>query len=353
MPDPFPHLFSPVTVGPYTLKNRIMNTGHAAHFQTGDGLPTQRYVDYMGEWAVLPPAAERRKVVVVGGGPAGMEAARIAAERGHEVLLFERGARLGGQVDLVMRTPARGNFEEIILFFERQLARLGVEVRLRTEAGVDEVLSEEPDAVVVATGSSAFRPEVVGNDRRHVLTAREVIRGNAAIGENVLVVDTLGRAEAPTVAELVADMGRKVEIVTGLPYVGCEMPPPAWHNLMERLLDKGVTLTPFTGVWEIEDGAVEVYNVISWQPRTLDGIDTVVFAAGGAPDDSLGAALTDKVAEIHVIGDCYQPRDIEVAVVDGHRAGRAIGSGGKGDWRLDGDMKTGAVETTPGAAPVK
>ena len=230
-------------------------------------------------------------------------------------------------MNLVMRTPARDNFEEIILFFERQLAKLEVEVRLRTEAGVDDILAEAPDAVVVATGSSAFRPAVIGNDRRHVLTAREVIRGNAAIGENVLVVDTLGRAEAPTVAELVADMGRKVEIVTGLAYVGCEMPVPAWHNLMERLLQKDVTLTPFTGVWEIEDGSVDVYNVISWQPRTMEGVDTVVFASGGVPEDGLAAALDGRVAELHVIGDCYQPRDIEMAVVDGHRAGRAIGAG--------------------------
>ena len=81
-------------------------------------------------------------------------------------------------------------------------------------------------------------------------------------------------------------------------------------------------------MWEIEDHSVEVYNVISWQPRTMEGIDTVVLAAGGVPDDALGVALADKVAEVHVIGDCYQPRDIEVAVVDGHRAGRAIGAGG-------------------------
>ena len=105
-----------------------------------------------GEWAVLPSAEKPRKVVIVGGGPAGMEAARIAAERGHEVVLFERGARLGGQVNLVMRTPARDNFEEIILFFERQLAKLGVDARLRTEAGVDDILAECPDAAVIATG---------------------------------------------------------------------------------------------------------------------------------------------------------------------------------------------------------
>ena len=120
-------------------------------------------------------------------------------------------------------------------------------------------------------------------------------------------------------------MGRSVEVVTGLAYVGCEMPIPASHNLMERLLRKNVTLTPFTGVWEIEDGSVDVYNVISWQPRTMEGVDTVVFASGSVRDDALGAALKGRVAELHVIGDTYQPRDIEVAVVDGHRAGRAIG----------------------------
>ncbi len=89
-----------------------------------------------------------------------------------------------------------------------------------------------------------------------------------------------------------------------------------------------VTLTPFTGVWEIEEGSVEVYNVISGQPRTMEGVDTVLFASGGI-NDARGAAFAERVAEAHAIGDCYQSRDIEVAVVDGHRAGRAIGHGGK------------------------
>jgi 2,4-dienoyl-CoA reductase-like NADH-dependent reductase (Old Yellow Enzyme family) len=276
------------------------------------------------EWSELPAAANSRKVVVVGGGPAGMEAARVAAERGHAVVLLERANRLGGQVNLVMRTPARGTFEEIILFFERQLAGLGVDVRLGVDAGVETVLAESPDAVVVATGSSAFRPEAIGADAHHVLSARDVIAGNADIGEQVLVVDTQGRAEGPSVAEYLADMGRRVEIVTGLAYVGCEMPAPAWHVHMERLLEKGVTLTPFTGVWEIEERCVEVYNVISWQPRTMEGVDTVVFAAGGVADDGLHRALTGKVADLHAIGDCYQARDIEVAVVEGHRVARGL-----------------------------
>ena len=263
-------------------------------------------------------------VVVVGGGPSGLEAARIAAERGHDVILLERGPRLGGQVNLIMKTPNRDSFEEIILFFERQLKKLGVDVRLRTDATPLEVMSLAPEVVILATGSKAFRPELLGNDRRHVLTARAVIEGNADMGEHVLVVDTQGRAEAPTVAELIADRGRKVEIVPGLTHVGCEMRLPAWHSLMERILKKGVGLTPFTGVWEVEECSVEAYNVISWEPRTIGPVDTVVLASGGVAQSALYRDLEDKVENLHAIGDCYQARDIEVAVTEGHRVGRLI-----------------------------
>ena len=276
------------------------------------------------EWAELSPAPAPRKVVVAGGGPAGMEAARVAAERGHRVVLMERAGRLGGQVNLAMRTPQRQNFEAIIGFFERALARLGVDVRLGVEAHVDAVLAEAPDAVVVATGSSAFVPDVIGAGSRHVFSARAVIAGTAQVGERVLVVDAHGRAEGVTVAEHLADMGHQVEIVTGLAYVGFEMPAPAWHKHMEGLLERGVKMSPFTGVWEIEEHSVEAYNVISWQPHIIENIDTVVFAAGGAADDGLYQALAGRIAELHCIGDAYQARDIEVAVVDGHRVGRAL-----------------------------
>ena len=276
------------------------------------------------EWAELPPATERKKVVIVGGGPAGCEAARIAAERGHQVVLFEKGRRLGGQVNLVMVTPDRDIFEQIILFFEHQLAKLDVEIRLEHEAAPEDVLAETPDAVVVATGSTAFRPEVLGVNQKHVLTCRDVLSGDVEIGQSILVVDTFGRAEAPTVAEFLVDQGRQVEIVTGLEYIGRHMPIPAWHNLLERLMQKGVTLSPFTGVWEVLEDSVDVYNVVSWEPHTIEGIDTVVLAAGGQADDTIYHALRDRHAEVHAMGDCFQPRDIELAVIDGHRVAREI-----------------------------
>jgi 2,4-dienoyl-CoA reductase-like NADH-dependent reductase (Old Yellow Enzyme family)/thioredoxin reductase len=276
------------------------------------------------EWAELTPAAKSRKVVVVGGGPAGMEAARIAAERGHQVVLFEKDRRLGGQINLVMRTPARDNFEEIILFFERQLAKLAVDIRLGTQAEPDQVLAEAPDAVVVATGSTPLRPRVLGADGRHVLSAREAIQDPAQVGARVLVVDTLGRAEAPTTAEFLVDQSRQVEIVTGLEYVGREMRYPAWHHLIERLMTKNVKLTPFTGLWEVLKDSVDVYNVVTWEPRSIEGIDTVVLAAGGEAADGLYRDLKGRVADLHLIGDSFQPRDIELAVVDGHRVAREI-----------------------------
>ena len=276
------------------------------------------------EWSEMPQATEARKVIIIGGGPAGCEAARIAAERGHDVTLLEKEQRIGGQVNLIMRTPARDIFEQIILFFERQLEKLSVNIKLGHEAGTEDVLACEPHVVIVATGSTAFRPDVIGIDQKHVMSSRDVLLGNAEIGQRVLVIDTLGRAEAPTVAEHLVDQGRDVEIVTGLEYIGRHMPIPAWHVQLERLMKKNVTLTPFTGVWEVSEDSVDVYNVVSWEPRTIENIDTVVLAAGGQADDTLFKELREQHPDVRAIGDCFQPRDIELAVVDGHRVAREI-----------------------------
>ena len=136
--------------------------GHI-HLGLGVGCIYNPVTGREAEWAELAPAKRPKNVVVVGGGSAGMEAARICAERGHEVTLFESRRRLGGQINLVMRTPNRGNFEEIILFFERQLAKLGVEVRLGSTVSADEIVARKPDAVIVATGLRGVFPRGRGH----------------------------------------------------------------------------------------------------------------------------------------------------------------------------------------------
>jgi 2,4-dienoyl-CoA reductase-like NADH-dependent reductase (Old Yellow Enzyme family)/thioredoxin reductase len=276
------------------------------------------------DWATLRRAAVPKKVVIVGAGPAGMEAARIAAMRGHEVVLIERGPRMGGQVNLVMRTPNRGSFEEIILWFERQLPKLSVEIRLRTEADAAMVLAEHADEVIIATGSTAFLPEVKGIDRPNVFAARDVLSAKAQPGQSVIVVDTLGRAEAATTADYLVDRGHRVHLLTGLPQIAPHMPTPSRHHLLEKLMNSNVTLSTYTGIWEIGESSVEIYNVVNWEPSTVDGVDCVVFGSGGKADDTLLQALRGKHPAVRAIGDCYQPRDIEVATIHGHSVAREL-----------------------------
>jgi len=275
-------------------------------------------------WADPDPAPVKKKVVVVGGGPAGMEAARVAAERGHQVVLFERSDRLGGQVKLVMKTPMRHSFEEIIWFAEKQLPKLGVEVRLGVEADVDTILAENPQAVVVATGSEPYRTEIPGAEGKNVLSVADVLNG-AETGEHVVIVDTQGTQPASSVAEFLADQGKQVEIVTGLNWVGSYITPSVWNHMYERLIGKGVIMSPMTGVTRIGEDSVEVYHVVNPEiTRTIESVDTVVIAAGGQANDGLYRELRGKVEGLHAVGDCAQPRDIEMATYDAHKVAVAI-----------------------------
>ncbi|WP_433850773.1 FAD-dependent oxidoreductase [Brucella pseudogrignonensis] len=276
-------------------------------------------------WGEMEPAAVVKKVIVIGAGPAGLEAARTSAERGHKVILIDRGKRIGGQVNLVMKTPKRDSFEEIILWFERQLPKLGVEIRLRTEATVENILAESADEIIVATGSTAYMPEIEGADGPNVYTARDVMEGKAQLGNNVVLFDAIGRGEGATVADYIADQGRKVNIVTGLEKLAPDMPSPTRHHLLEKLMgNPSVTITPYTAIFEVGENVVEAYNVVTWEPTSIEDVDSVVISAGGIAAESLVEPLRVRHNSVRVIGDCFQPRDIELAIVDGHRVGREI-----------------------------
>ena len=275
-------------------------------------------------WADPGLAEVSKRVVVIGGGPAGMEVARVAAERGHSVVLFERSDRLGGQVKLAMRTPNRESFEEIILFFEKQLDKLGVDVRLGADADVASVLAENPDVAIVATGSTPYVPEIPGASGANVTTVGDVLSG-ADVGDHVVIIDTQGTPPGCTVAELLADQGKRVEVVTGFKWVGTEITPAVWHHLYERLIQKGVTMSPLTGVSRIGEDSLDVYHVVDPSTtRTIESVDTIVMAAGGQADATLYHLLEGKVAEVCAVGDCAQPRDIEMATYQAHKQALAL-----------------------------
>jgi thioredoxin reductase len=277
--------------------------------------------DELGE---VRPAATVRRVVVVGGGVAGLEAARMAALRGHRVLLLEKAAELGGQVLLAARAPARAEYAGIVRFLTRQIDRLGVEVRLGVEATAELVLAERPDAVVVATGSRPYVPPVPGSDGKHVVTTREVLAGEAKVGASVVVVDDVATEEGLSVAELLLDQGKRVEICSPLFHVGQDIGATSIAPLYARLHGKGVVLTPGTELTAIEGSTVILRNVFSGAAHRREAVDTIVLALGSRSTDALYRALKGHVALLHAAGDCVAPRGVHAAILDGTRAARTL-----------------------------
>lgn len=276
------------------------------------------------EWSEMKQAEIRKRVVVVGGGPAGLEAARVAAERGHKVVLYEKHNRLGGQVEIATKAPQRDNFGEITRYYERQIKKLDVEVRLGIEATAEIVLGDSPEAVVIATGSTPYTPDIPGVEGRNVVSVWDVLEAGVDVGERVVLFDTQGLPQGCCTAEFLADSGKKVEIITGMEYVGKEIERLVWRMLYERLLKKGVVMSPHTWIREISEDSVVVYNTISGEERVIEGVDTVVLATGAAADDELYRALKGNVKELYAVGDCVAPRDVEAAVYEGHKVARAL-----------------------------
>ena len=276
------------------------------------------------EWANLEPTAIPKRVLVVGGGPAGLEAARVAAERGHAVTIYEKSSQLGGQVKTAALGPFRKDFGEIARYLESQVRKLGVEVLLRKEASEEMILEANPDVVVIATGSNAYIPPVPGIGLGIAVSARDVLERNVDLGEKVVVVDTQGLHPGTDVAEFLADQGKKVELITTKPYVGAAIELLTWRLLYERLMDKRVEMSPSTALKQIGEDSVTVYSTITRQEREITGVDAVVFAVGGAAADGLYRALKGKVELLYSAGDCVAPRGVEQAVYEGHKVGRAI-----------------------------
>lgn len=280
------------------------------------------------EWVPLEQTATTnpRRVLVIGGGVAGMEVARVAATRGHQVSLYERSGELGGQVNIARRAPRRGELGLLVTNKRKEMARAGVAVHLGVEVTPELVASESPDVVVLATGARVYRPhDLPGSDRAHVVTAWDVLLGRATAGQKVLIVDGDREEEGLNVAELLSGQGKQVELITKSYYAGVNVVD---HNtvplLYQKILGNGVKLTYNTWVARIEERDVVLYDVYTRQERTIQDVDTVVLALGGIANDGLAERLRAAGQEVHLIGDCVAPRDLEYAVLDGHKLGRAL-----------------------------
>jgi mycofactocin system FadH/OYE family oxidoreductase 2 len=273
----------------------------------------------------LRPAPLKKKVLIVGGGPAGLRAAETAARRGHRVTLYEKADKPGGQVNIAALGAGREEFGAVIRNSENILKGLPVEIVLNKEVDADFVLEQRPDVVIIATGSVPKECPLPGADGPNIFNAWQALINEPQVGRNVLFIDGDGHHQATATAELLAERGRKVHIVTSSPTIGSELGPTQDQYLShQRLAQKGVTFTPDFAVVEIAGLEVKGLNFYSNEWMTFSDHDAVVYSLGNRAEDGLYKALKGKVKELYRIGDCVAPRKIDMAILEGDRVGRII-----------------------------
>jgi 2,4-dienoyl-CoA reductase-like NADH-dependent reductase (Old Yellow Enzyme family)/thioredoxin reductase len=275
-------------------------------------------------WGEVGRTASPKTVVIVGGGPAGCEAARVAATAGHRVTLFEAGPELGGQTLIAARAPGRSDWGEVGRYFTAELRRLGVDLRLNTRADAATIRALSPGHVIVATGGTPRVPDgVEGIDLPHVFQAWDVLNGADVPGERVLVLDDEHHIQAAGVAEHLAARGKHVEIITREFQLGPHMEPNTRMATLRRLDAAGVKITPVTWVRSITPTSAVLYHFYSENQRE-EPFDAVVMACGIVPETGLAASLAALGTSPRTIGDCAGPRRLEMATFEGHLAAREI-----------------------------
>jgi len=280
------------------------------------------------------PAAQPARVLVVGGGPAGLEAARVAAERGHRVVLAEASGELGGQFRLAGLQPRRAQVLDLIAWYERQLTKLQVEIRYNAFLEADDVRAMAPDAVVVATGSQpagdGFQKAVPGVatlpglERGRVWSVEEVMARAARPGPGVVVVDEGGNWRGCGTAWKLAEDGHRVTLVTPDAMVGKELQRTAAdYPLRQRLARLGVRFMCESVItrWDAEGATVK--SLLDDEEELIPA-DDLVMATPNRAEDTLARALSGDPITVHLVGDAAAPRQAPYAIHDGRRVGLAL-----------------------------
>lgn len=268
----------------------------------------------------IKPAEKKKTVLVVGGGPGGMEAARVAALRGHEVALWEKGNALGGNLIPASAPDFKQDYRRLIDYLVTQVNKLEVTIELRKEATPEQVLAMKPDVVFIATGGRPIIPELPGVDKAKVITAIELLSGRKKAGESVVVIG--GGVIGSETALYLAQKRKKVTILEILDGIARDMSIDNRLHLLELLGKADMDILTETSVLEITDEGVIVAD--KHDKRSTLKADTVVLAVGLKPDDRLSEALADKVPEIYTIGDCVAPRKVINAIWEAFRTARLI-----------------------------
>ena len=268
--------------------------------------------------------AKPRQVMVIGGGPGGMKAAAVAAERGHEVTLYERETRLGGQANLAQLLPGRTEFGGIVTNLTREMERAGVEVVTGVEASVELVREQSPDVVIVATGASPWRPPLEGAEEAHVVDAWQVLKGEVNVGASVVVADWRCDWVGAGMAEKLARDGCSVRLYVDGLTAGENLPNYVRDQKLGDLHKLGVQITPMVKLFGVDEDTVYFEHLSAREAVLAEGVDTLVLALGHQAEDDLALALDATGIEVHLVGDCAGPRTAEEAVYEGLLAGEKV-----------------------------
>ncbi|NLG88358.1 MAG: FAD-dependent oxidoreductase [Clostridiaceae bacterium] len=261
----------------------------------------------------IEPAGRKKKVIIVGGGPGGLEAAWIAAARGHNVILFEKENVTGGQFRVGAIAPAKQDLAKAINFYTHMGKKYGVEYRLGVEANAEQILAENPDAVIIATGAAPNIPDISGIDNPNIVTSTEVLLGIKVPGAKVLIVG--GGMVGCETADLLGEHGHEVTIVDMLPEIATDVQDSVRYFLLKRLMERKIAIYTNTKVTEfIADGAKAEKD---GKDMLFTGFDTIIIAVGAKPVNNLRYELEGKVPELYIIGDALEARKAIDAIEEG------------------------------------
>ncbi len=272
----------------------------------------------------IKPATTKKKVVVVGSGAAGLEAATTAAKRGHEVILVEKGNKVGGQFAFASFPPVKQELAPALKWMIREAKKAGVEIMLNTEATAESVLAMDADEVIVATGGRPIMPKFIAEcNHPNVVSAWDILRGKVPAGMNVVVIG--GGSVGCETAEFIAPrhnyrgvMDRKITLIEMLENLDMTDATANRDYLMKRLASKPIDIQTSAKVTKISENSVTYLK--NEQEVTIEGVDTIVVAMGTVPENELAEALKNAGKSVQVIGDANEIGKIVNATAAGRKA---------------------------------
>ena len=249
-----------------------------------------------------------------------MEAARVAALRGHQVTLWEKESRLGGQLIQAAIPPYKDRINNLIEYLPVQLRNLNVAIELNKEATATMIEEFKSEVVILATGLKPLIPEIPGLDKAHPVLVEDVLEGRVEVGNRAVIIG--GELVGCETAEFLAEKGKKVTVTRRGPEMAAGVGLTLRPFFLARLSEKGVTLLPGIRYHEVTTDGL-VVTTKEGEEKTIEA-DTIVLAAGATPNKELYEDIKGSVPEVYCVGDCVDPRTIGDAIAEGYHVGLEI-----------------------------